>query len=297
LLLHNYHIEMKSSYKRLPEWIRTKVPGGETYVLVKKATEGKNLHTVCLEAKCPNVGECFCGGRAAFLVLGDICTRNCRYCAVSHGKPAVLDPDEPRRIAEAVSELNLSYTVITSVTRDDCEDGGASHIAACVRAIRKAAGKCKIEVLIPDFRYAGHNALDIILKSCPDVVNHNIEVVRSLFPELRPQGEYDYSLSVLHRISSSGFSAKSGLMIGFGESESDIVSTFEDLRRAGCSILTVGQYLRSSKEGFPVSRYYRPEEFLRLEVEAKKMGFEKVLCGPLVRSSYHAERTYKSGIY
>ena len=278
--------------RQIPDWIRTTVPGGEIYTKVKRNTQGKNLHTVCIEAKCPNIGECFCAGQATFLILGGVCTRNCRYCAVSHGEPTAPDADEPRRIAESVEELGLSYAVITSVTRDDLSDGGASHFAQCISLIRKYSSACRVEVLIPDFKNAQADSLDIVIASKPDVVNHNIEVVPHLFPELRPQGDYNYSLNVLKRIAASGVIAKSGLMIGFGEERRDITATMTDLLNTGCSILTVGQYLRSSKDGFAVKKYYTPEEFKEIASEAEAIGFKKVVSGPLVRSSYHAENTF-----
>jgi lipoic acid synthetase len=264
------------------------VPGGETYVRVKGAAERNKLRTVCLDAKCPNIGECFCSGHAAFLIMGGVCTRNCLYCAVGNGLPSRLDPGEPLRIAAAVAELGLRYTVITSVTRDDLADGGASHFTACVREIRAAAPLCRIELLIPDFRQAD-GALAAVCDAKPDVLNHNIEVVRRLFSPLRMQGDYDYSLSVLRRIAESGIPAKSGLMIGFGETLQDIEETITDLHRAGCSILTVGQYLRSYKDGVPVVKYYRPEEFEGIAETAKKIGIKNTLSAPLARSSYHAE--------
>lgn len=283
-------------HQRLPEWIRMSIPGGGVYTHVKRAIVGKNLHTVCLEAKCPNIGDCFCSGRAAFLIMGNICTRNCLYCAVTHGKPEMPDADEPECLAAAIKELGLSYAVITSVTRDDLADGGAAHFASCVAKVKERSPQCNIEVLIPDFRYADSSALDLVLASSPDVINHNIETVRTFFPELRPQGNYAFSLSVIKRISDAGAVAKSGLMVGFGETDDDIAETLDDLLKVGCRILTVGQYLRASKDGFPVRKYYRPEEFDAIASRAKTAGFEKVLAGPLVRSSYHAEKTFRKNI-
>ena len=270
---------------RIPEWIKMKVPGGENYVRLKRATV--SVHTVCLEAKCPNIGECFCGGSAAFLILGESCTRSCRYCAVRHGQPMPVDHSEPVRIADAVAELGLSFAVVTSVTRDDLDDGGASHFAACVAEIRRKIPSCGIELLIPDFS-GKSGALERIFESRPDIINHNIETTRTMFAELRPQGDYDLSLSVLRRIAEAGFPAKSGLMIGFGETPDDIERTMDDLLHSGCSMLTIGQYLRSHKEGFPVAKYYTPDEFNSIAEKAKLMGFRHVLSGPLVRSSYHA---------
>jgi lipoic acid synthetase len=261
-----------------------RIPGGEKFTAVRHAAQ--SLHTVCLEARCPNIGECFCAGHAAFLILGNVCTRNCRYCAVAHGTPSEPDPDEPERIAGAAAGLNLSYVVLTSVTRDDLRDGGAGHFEACVSALRKNAS-CGIELLIPDFRHTP-DALKKIFDVKPDVINHNIEIVRGLFPALRPQGDYDVSLSVLRSIADAGFPAKSGLMIGFGETAEDIDRTLDDLREAGCSMLTVGQYLRSHRDGFRVAKYYEPSEFDLIAEKAKRLGFSHVLSGPMVRSSYHA---------
>lgn len=272
---------------RIPEWIKMKVPGGENYIRLKRATAA--VHTVCLEAKCPNIGECFCEGSAAFLILGDCCTRSCRYCAVRHGAPAAVDADEPALVADAVAELGLSFAVVTSVTRDDLCDGGALHFAACVAQIRKRMPSCGIELLIPDFRDK-EGALEKVFAARPDIINHNIEAARSVFSALRPQGNYDYSLRVLRRIADAGFPAKSGLMIGFGETTDDIERTMDELKAAGCSMLTVGQYLRSYRDGFPVAKFYTPDEFNSIAEKAKRIGFSRVLSGPLVRSSYHAAR-------
>ena len=263
-----------------------KVPGGKNYTAVRQAT--KSLHTVCIEAKCPNIGECACAGHAAFLILGDVCTRNCRYCAVRHGAPSDPDPGEPGRIAEAAAALGLSYAVLTSVTRDDLPDGGAGHFAACVLSLKERVLSCRIELLIPDFREK-ENALEKIFGAEPDVINHNIETAESVFRKLRPQGDYRFSLSVLRRIADAGFPAKSGLMVGFGETMDDIERTMNDVRETGCSILTVGQYLRSRKDGFPVAKYYTPDEFDSIRETARRIGFDRVTAGPMVRSSYRAD--------
>ncbi len=273
---------------RIPRWISLKIPGGADYVRVKSVIEREGLHTVCLEARCPNIGECFCGGTATFLIMGNMCTRNCRYCAVRHGKPAPPDPDEPGRVARAVAELGLEYAVITSVTRDDLPDGGAAIFAETVSAIRRLSPSCRVEVLVPDFRASMEGSLERVIAAGPDVINHNIETVGTLFPALRPQGEYGLSLRLLSRAAVSGISVKSGLMAGLGESIDDINATLQDLRRAGCSGLTVGQYLRSRKENHPVAKYYTPEEFESIRLLAESMGFARVLAGPMVRSSYRA---------
>ena len=241
-----------------------------------------------MEAHCPNVGECMGCGTATFLILGDTCTRNCRYCSVTQGVPIPQDMDEPMRVGDAVATLGLTYAVITSVTRDDLPDGGAGHFAETVRAIRECAPSARVELLIPDFLHAAPGSLGAVFSAAPDVINHNIEVARPLFPKLRPQGDYRRSLAVLREVSAAGFPAKSGLMIGFGETTDDITRTLEDLRAAGVAILTVGQYLQSKKDGFPVAYYYHPNEFEEIGETARRMGFSSVQSAPLVRSSYRA---------
>lgn len=263
------------------------VPGGESYAAVVSAINNSGLHTVCMEARCPNIGECFNARHAAFLVLGDCCTRNCRYCAVRQGfTPLPPDPSEPDAIAGAISTLGLDYTVVTSVTRDDLPDGGASHFASIVDAVKRVSPDCFLELLIPDFLHAGTDALDTVIVSAPDLINHNIEVVPALFGSLRPLGDYRHSLGVIRRVADSGVPAKSGLMIGFGETDDDICATLDDLIAMGCSSVTVGQYLRSRKDGFPVKKYYHPDEFETLHEYALSLGFTEVRCSPLSRSSY-----------
>ncbi|HEY1406974.1 MAG TPA: lipoyl synthase [Spirochaetota bacterium] len=273
--------------RSIPDWIKTSIPGGARYTTLKTAVRDGNLHTVCTEARCPNIGECFNAGHAAFLVMGDHCTRNCLYCAVTHGNPSPLDPDEPGKIADAIAQLSLRYTVITSVTRDDLGDGGASHFSKIVSSIRNKAPECFVELLIPDFLHSELSALDTVTSSSPDCVNHNIEIVEPLFQKLRPQGDYLHSLRIIRRISDSLIPSKSGLMIGFGESDDDIRRTLNDLRQSGCRSVTIGQYLRSQKDGFPVIKFYHPDEFRALEAYAQSLGFDTVLCTPLARSSYH----------
>lgn len=273
---------------RIPRWINLEIPGGTDYVRVKGVIEREGLHTVCLEARCPNIGDCFCSGTATFLIMGDVCTRNCRYCAVRHGRPAPVDPDEPGRVARAVAELGLEYAVVTSVTRDDLPDGGAAIFAETVSAIRDISPSCRVEVLVPDFRASMERSLERVVGAGPYVINHNMETVGPLFPALRPQGDYGLSLGLISRAVLSGIPVKSGLMAGLGESIDDLSSTMEDLRHAGCSILTVGQYLRSRKENHPVAKYYTPAEFESIRLRAESMGFARVLAGPMVRSSYHA---------
>ncbi|TAL35187.1 MAG: lipoyl synthase [Spirochaetes bacterium] len=274
--------------RSIPPEYAISIPGGEEYTRIKRVIKEENLHTVCMEARCPNIGDCMCRGTATFLIMGPTCTRNCRYCAVSTGAPAPPDPDEPLRVARAIEKMKLTYAVITSVTRDDLADGGAGIFARTVSAVRERSPGCRVEVLIPDFMGSGADALDTVMRSRPDVINHNIEVVRPLFGELRPQGDYRHSLRLIERVAKSGIPAKSGLMVGFGESRLDVFDTMRDLRSAGCAMITAGQYLRSRREGYPVGRYYTAAEFDDIRAMAQSLGFESVQCGPLVRSSYHA---------
>ncbi len=280
--------KVKKRPLRKPPWVRFSIPGGKDYLRVRQALGEGGLHSVCAEAGCPNIGECFSSGTATFLILGDTCTRNCRYCAVNSGKPGPVDENEPVKLARAVEKLGLTYTVITSVTRDDLPDGGAGIYCETIAAVRERVPGCRIEVLIPDFMPRWRENLKLVLDAAPDVVNHNIEVAGELYEKLRPGGNYNVSLSILREISRAGLPAKSGLMIGFGETMDDIYATLDDLVKAGCSLLTVGQYLQSSREGWPVEKYYHPDEFEEIRRRALKMGFKKVMAGPLVRSSYHA---------
>ena len=273
---------------RKPDWIRYKTPGGPGYLNVKKCVNELNLHTICVEAKCPNAGDCFSLNTATFLILGNICTRNCLYCAVEKSIPSAPDPTEPGRVAEAIFRLGLKYAVITSVTRDDLADGGASYFAETARKIKHRVPDCKVELLVPDFKNNLADALDIIKCSEPDILNHNIEAVKKFFPKLRPSGDYFLSLNLIKRASSMGFALKSGLMIGFGETMDDIKDTMFDLFKSGCSILTVGQYLSPSRDHYKVEKYYHPDEFEEIRVTGEKIGFKKVLSAPHVRSSYHA---------
>lgn len=275
---------------RKPDWLKVRLPGGEPYKKVQGVLRGRRLHSVCQEARCPNIAECFCDGTATFLILGDICTRNCRYCHVAHGIPSPPDPYEPSRLVEAVQALGLQYCVITSVTRDDLADGGAAWFAASITAIREQIPGCRVEVLIPDFQ-GSRRALEQILAAGPAVVNHNLEVVPALFKDLRPQGDYRVSLELLRRIgeaSSGGIVSKSGFMVGFGESQADIRVLMEDLARVRCDRVTIGQYQQPTRDHWPVRKYYHPEEFEALRETAAAMGFRHVEAGPLVRSSYHA---------
>jgi lipoic acid synthetase len=246
------------------------------------------LHTVCEEARCPNLWECWNRGTATFMILGDVCTRSCGFCAVKTGRPADLDWDEPRRVAEAVRAMGLKHAVITSVNRDELPDGGATVFAETIRAIRALDSECRVEVLIPDFQ-GSEAALATVLAVAPDILTHNTETVPRLYPSVRPQARYERSLDLLQRADAAGAVTKTGLMIGLGETVGELLDVCADLRRVGCDILTVGQYLQPTREHLPVSRYYTPEEFDDLGERARALGFTHVEAGPLVRSSYHAE--------
>ena len=277
--------------RRHPDWLKVPLGSGQAYVEMKKMLRKAKLHTICEEAKCPNMAECFGNGTAVFLILGDTCTRNCKYCNVKHGKPLPLNPDEPKDVAESVKKLGLKYVVITSVTRDDLEDGGASVFYDCVKEIKKLNDDCKVEVLIPDFR-GSKDALKKVMDSRPDVINHNIEVSEGLFPEVRPEGNYRTSLSLLENIKNidGNVKTKSGFMVGLGEGKSHVIKTMEDLRKVKADFLTIGQYLQPTTNHAEIKKYYTPEEFEEFKGIALDMGFEHVESGPLVRSSYHAER-------
>jgi lipoic acid synthetase len=276
--------------RRHPDWLKVRIGGGENYSKVKTLLRSAKLHTICEEAKCPNITECFGSGTAVFLILGNICTRNCRYCNVTHGTPGPLNDDEPSDIAESVKTLGLKYVVVTSVTRDDLIDGGASVFYKTVRAIRRVNPECHIEVLIPDFK--GYEAaIQKVIDAKPDVINHNIEVVEDLFPLIRPQGNYLRSIELLKtlKMNEKDIRVKSGLMVGLGESTEQILATLHDLRTAGVDFLTLGQYLQPTRNHAVVKKYYPPEEFLQLRTTALQLGFAHVESGPLVRSSYHAQ--------
>jgi len=252
------------------------------------------LHTVCQEAKCPNIWECFSHKTATFLILGNRCTRNCRFCAVAHGPVAPPDLDEPMRVAEAVLRMNLKYVVVTSVTRDDLPDGGAGHFAETIRKIKQFIPDSQVEVLIPDFNGSAE-ALSTVLEAEPDVLNHNIETVARLYESVRPGAIYERSLALIQRVAVYGkMPAKSGLMFGLGETDSEIRQTLEELYQAGCRFLTLGQYLQPSKNHLPVDRFIRPEDFSEWKKIAEEIGFERVASGPFVRSSYHAKDLYHS---
>ena len=283
---------------RLPEYLKRPIIDTETTKTVRKILKSKCLNTVCEGARCPNKSECYSANTATFLIMGQVCTRNCRYCNISTAKPEALDFDEPKHVAEAIKELGLKFAVITSVTRDDLLDGGAEHFKNCIEEIRKVCD-AKIEILTPDFRSKedfskpSYESLDTIITACPDVFNHNIETVRSVFKTARPQGDYDRSLEVLKYVKeNSDIVTKSGLMVGLGETKVEIEETFFDLKDVGVDILTVGQYIQPSKQHLPVAGYYSLEEFEDLKALARKVGFRNFQIGPLVRSSYHAKECY-----
>ena len=274
--------------ERLPEYLKRPIIDTEKTRTVRRILKTNCLNTVCENARCPNKNECYTKNTATFLIMGNVCTRNCRYCNIGCAKPAPLDMDEPMHVAQAVKELGLKYSVITSVTRDDLPDGGAEHFARCIEEIRKLVPDVKIEILTPDFK-GEHSALDRIISAHPDVFNHNIETVKELFKTVRPQAIYNRSLDVLKYIKeNSDIITKSGMMIGLGETFEQIEETLTDLKKAGCDILTIGQYIQPSKEHLPVAEYYKPEDYETLKTLAQKIGFKHYQIGPLVRSSYRA---------
>ncbi len=275
--------------RRLPDYLKRNIIDNEQTKTVRRILKTKCLNTVCDGARCPNKNECYGNHTATFLIMGNVCTRNCKYCNISTAKPEPLDKSEPKHIAEAVSELGLKYVVITSVTRDDLPDGGANHFAECIKEIRNLSSDIKIEILTPDF-LRKDGALDIIIESQPDVFNHNIETTRNIFKTARPLGDYNRSLEVLKYIKdNSNIKTKSGLMVGLGESFEDIENTLTDLKNVGCDILTIGQYIQPSKQHLEVSKYYTLEEFDELKKLSEKIGLTKYQIGPLVRSSYNAK--------
>jgi lipoyl synthase len=278
--------EVKARLPR-PEWLKVRLASGEGYARVKDLVTGHKLHTVCEEARCPNMGECWNAGTATFMILGDVCTRSCGFCNVKTGRPEFLDRDEPRRVAEAIRTMSIRHAVITSVNRDELDDGGAGIFAETIRLAREARPGITIEVLIPDFR-GDEAALRILVDAAPDILNHNTETVPRLYPEVRPQAKYARSLELLDRGKQWGRVTKSGLMLGLGETTEEIVEVMSDLRAVACDILTLGQYLQPSREHLPVHRYVHPDEFAMLKERGIAMGFRHVESGPLVRSSYHA---------
>src|SRR5438067_3704194 len=278
-----------------PSWLRAKAPAGENFHNLKKLARGLGLHTVCESAQCPNIGECWNHRTATFMLLGDICTRRCGFCAVPKGKPGPIDGDEPRRVAEAVAKLGLRHAVVTSVNRDDDNAGGARIFAETIREIRELTPECRIEVLIPDFQGLDE-ALKIVLDARPDVLNHNTETVPRLYRVVRSGARYERALRLLENTKkiSPGMVTKSGVMVGLGETITELVEVFSDLGQRGVDILTVGQYLRPSRDHLPIARFYTPDEFQYLKQEALRFGFRHVESGPLVRSSYHAHEQAES---
>ena len=276
---------------RKPEWIRMKMPNSQRFQEIKQALRNNNLHTVCEEASCPNIGECFSGGTATFMILGDICTRRCPFCDVAHGKPLPPDVNEPANLAKTIAEMQLNYVVITSVDRDDLPDGGAQHFVDCIKAIREASPAIKIEVLVPDFRGRLDVALAILKAAPPDVMNHNLETIPRLYKQARPGSDYQNSLNLLKQFNElhPEIPTKSGLMLGLGETDDEILEVMKDLRAHHVTMLTLGQYLQPSVHHLPVMRYVEPATFDALKEKADAMGFNNAASGPMVRSSYHAD--------
>jgi len=275
---------------RRPEWLKVRLPAGENYFELKRLMRGQALHTVCESARCPNIGECWAHRTATFMILGDVCTRRCGFCVVPKGRPGgVVDQAEPERVAEAAVRMGLKYAVVTSVDRDDLKDGGATIFALTIEALRQRIPDCKTEVLIPDFR-GSDEALETVLRARPDILNHNIETVPRLYPAARRGSNYGRSLRLLRRSRETppAIPTKSGLMVGLGETLEEVCSVLADLAAAGVAIVTIGQYLRPSREQLPVARFYTPEEFAALRSEGRRLGIRHVESGPLVRSSYHA---------
>lgn len=278
-----------SSSKHLPPWFKVQVRTGPDYLDIKQTMDRLKLHTICEEARCPNRWECWNARTATFLILGDICTRRCHYCSVETGRPLAVDHEEPRRVAEAIQALGLRHAVITSVNRDELEDGGAAIFAETIRQTRQLSPHCTIEVLIPDFE-GNETAIAMVCTEKPEILNHNIETVQRLFPAIRPQGKYQRSIELLGKAKQWGMRTKSGLILGMGETMAESREVMRDLRAVGCDIMTIGQYLQPTRAHLPVARFYDPSEFAMLKEEGMALGFTHVESGPLVRSSYHAEQ-------
>ena len=272
-----------------PAWLKVKAPGGENYAKIKNLLKDRKLHTVCEEAHCPNIGECWGCGTATFIILGDTCSRHCKFCAIGSGTLLPPDPHEPRKVAESAKLMNLKYAVVTSVTRDDLADGGSKHWAETITELKKAMPGMKVEVLTPDF-LGSIDDLRTVFAAQPDVFNHNTETVPRLYSEVRPEADYNRSLWVLETALQNGMKTKTGIMLGLGEQIEEVIEVMKDWKRIGVAHITIGQYLQPTKEHLPVHRYVEPQEFAELARIATEMGFEKVESGPLVRSSYHAER-------
>ncbi len=281
--------------RRHPEWLKVKIPGGEKYNQLKSLMRGLNLHTVCEDAHCPNIGECWGRGVATFMILGDICTRACKYCAVTSGKPTELDLDEPAKVARAVKSMGLRHVVVTSVDRDDLNDGGSQIFASTIREIRKLNPVCTVEVLIPDFR-GDDAALKTVVDAAPEILNHNVETVPRLYRLVRSGGKYPRSIGLLRKAKQlrPEMITKTGMMLGLGETKEEVITVMRDLVEVDVSILTLGQYLQPTKNHLPIDRYYHPEEFHELKVLGESLGFDHVEAGPLVRSSYQADRQFEA---
>ena len=281
--------------RRFPHWLKVKMPSGQNYNDLRHKMRESSLHTVCEEARCPNIGECWERKTATFMILGDTCTRACTYCAVNTGTPNGLDLEEPIRLAQTVESMLLNYVVITSVNRDDLPDGGAFIFSQCIKQIKKRLPECKVEVLTPDFE-GNFESLATVVNAGPQTFNHNIETVRRIFPRVRAKGNYDLSLEVLRNVKqiSGSMVTKSGIMVGLGETMDEITQTMKDLRDSDVDLLTVGQYLRPSEKHAPISKWYTPDEFKNIEVSGLELGFKHVASGPLVRSSYHADEQHEA---
>lgn len=284
-------VPVEGKLQRKPKWIKAKAPAGESVLNLKKVIREHKLHTVCEEASCPNIGECFSHGTATFMIMGDICTRRCPFCDVAHGKPRALDPEEPANLAHAIKIMNLKYVVITSVDRDDQLDRGAGHFVACIQKVREECPTTRIEILVPDFRSKIDIALDILKKSPPDIFNHNLESIPRLYEKIRPGANYEASLMLIKKFKqlNNAVPTKSGLMLGLGEEIDEVKLVLEDLKKNGCDMVTIGQYLQPSRYHLPVERFVRPDEFSELGKFAENLGFMNVASAPMVRSSYHAD--------
>ncbi len=278
---------------RKPSWLKMKMPGGEGYARLKQLVDGNKLHTVCQSAKCPNIGECWSAGTATLMILGDVCTRSCGFCHIATGKPPTLDLDEPRRVGDAVRVMSLGHVVITSVNRDELSDGGAEIWAETIRQIRKQSPGTSVEVLIPDFE-GNWEALQLVLNERPEILGHNVESVPSQYKRVRPQAKYRRSLDLLQRSKQQGLTTKTGMMLGIGEQEHEVESVLDDLVAIGCDILTLGQYLQPTVKHLPVDRWVTPDEFRKWKQVGEQKGLRHVESGPMVRSSYHAEKQVQS---
>ena len=288
-----------SAPQKKPDWIRVKAANSPRFQEIKRILRENNLHSVCEEASCPNIGECFSKGTATFMIMGDLCTRRCPFCDVAHGRPKPLDQDEPRHLGETIAALRLKYVVITSVDRDDLRDGGSQHFVDCIRAVRELSPETKIEILTPDFRGRLDRALGILNTCPPDVMNHNLETVPRLYKQARPGSDYHHSLKLLKDFKAAhpAIPTKSGLMLGLGETDEEILAVLRDLRDHNVDMLTLGQYLQPSPHHHPVMRFVPPDGFTAFEHEAMAMGFAHAACGPMVRSSYHADQqAHEAGV-